>query len=90
MNFKLNQSGTQSCYEVELGEDLTLLFSYKTLVAAMIRCGDSAKMKFFKVKNTWGPTTGRHINAFVQCRDSETVEPERLADLVSDAMKATS
>ena len=52
MNFKLNQSGTQSCYEVELGEDLTLLFSYKTLVAAMIRCGDSAKMKFFKVKNT--------------------------------------
>lgn len=36
-----------------------LFFSYETLIAFM----DLTTYKGYRVKNSWGPTTGKHINA---------------------------
>jgi len=67
------QSGKQSAYTVDIG-DTTLFFSYETLV------GVWSPRQHARIENVWGPTTGKHINAF-GLKDSPVVEPEELAQI---------
>ncbi len=53
---------------VTLG-DLTLLFSYETLVAFREGFGD-----WIVSENVWGPTTGRHIKAETGVEPADRVE----------------
>lgn len=43
------------CYDVHI-HDIVLTFSYQTLIAIM-----SPRVRA-RLKNSWGPTTGRHFN----------------------------
>jgi len=49
------QDNARKCYTVHIGE-IDLFFSYETLIGVHLV---TEKMR---VKNEWGPTTGRHIN----------------------------
>jgi len=57
MDIRHYQQGSQSAYSVEIG-GVTLFFSYATLIGVW-----SINRKV-RVENQWGPTTGKHINAF--------------------------
>ena len=50
-----------------------LFFSYETLIA--VRSVEGC----YRVENSWGPTTGRHINE-MSCRNFKVVSREKLQD----------
>lgn len=58
MSFAIRNSHNGKCHEVYAG-DITLLFSYETLVGFAVP-------GFGRVssENVWGPTTGKHINGW--------------------------
>lgn len=58
MSIRIYTSFNGKCHEVYVG-DLTLLFSYETLVGFAIPGVGRVKRE-----NVWGPTTGKHLNSW--------------------------
>lgn len=59
MTVRLRQTESPTCRVLDLGR-LSILFSYETPVAYY-----TASEGWVARTNVWGPTTGKHINAWV-------------------------
>ena len=46
---------------VEVGPNVRLFFSYRTLIGAEVFEDDRKSRWRYRVRNAWGPTTGRHF-----------------------------
>ena len=46
---------------VEVGPNVRLFFSYRTLIGAEVYTGGGTGSFRYRVRNYWGPTTGRHF-----------------------------
>lgn len=46
---------------VEVGPNARLFFSYRTLIGAEVFEDDRKARWRYRVRNSWGPTTGRHF-----------------------------
>ena len=71
--------------ELELN-DTSILFSYKTPVAALIRNSDG-KLELFKTDYKWSVTTSRHINKYAAIVDKDIAgtKPQEFFDnLISE------
>lgn len=66
--------------EVRIGPRCFLLYSYDTLVGANI--GGTCK----RVANTWGPTTGKHINTDMRIQHYEVVDANTLSEFVNTGL----
>lgn len=58
MSIEISKSHNDKCAEIYLG-DVTLLFSYETLVGFAV-----PGVGRVKSENVWGPTTGKHLNSW--------------------------
>ena len=58
MSTEIRTTFNGKCHEVYVG-DLTLLFSYETLVGFAV-----PGIGRVRSENVWGPTTGKHLNAW--------------------------
>jgi hypothetical protein len=59
MKVKLREAGTPTQHEVELGDDLTLYFSYQTCVGFWLS-GHGRVVS----ENVWSNTTAKHLNTW--------------------------
>lgn len=66
------------CMEVQIGPHCYLMYSYNTLVGAMLNG------KGRRIKNTWGPTTGKHIKSDLHIDHYEVVDAKVLAEFVNE------
>lgn len=58
MSIGISKSHNNKCAEIYVG-DVTLLFSYETLVGFAV-----PGVGRVKSENVWGPTTGKHLNSW--------------------------
>lgn len=58
MSIEINKSHNDKCIEIYIG-DVTLLFSYETLVGFAV-----PGVGRVKSENVWGSTTGKHLNSW--------------------------
>ena len=58
MSTEIRKSHNDNCTEIYIG-DVTLLFSYETLVGFAV-----PGVGRVKSENVWGPTTGKHLNSW--------------------------
>jgi hypothetical protein len=77
---KASNRRTES-YELRIGH-YDFLISYETIVA--VRCMEG----HYKLKNIWGPTTGRHINEYGG-RDWPVISHEEMHGFVNRAIVET-
>lgn len=66
------------CYQINLGGD-TFYISYETIIAASV--GDQR----IRLDNSWGPTTGRHMND-MGVRSYKVVSRDELQDLIRQSV----
>jgi hypothetical protein len=73
LSFRHGSDRNTKCYIVTIG-DVEAFISYDTVIAIRSPKGHG------RLRNDWGPTTGRHINE-MGLRDWPLVEPAELARL---------
>lgn len=66
--------------EIELTNDVLILFSYQTPVACKVNG------KYFRTKQFWSVTTSRHINKWLNGADCGEIEQTALDDLMEGKM----
>jgi hypothetical protein len=81
MNVKINHPTDRPNFTaVEIG-DLTLWFSYQTVVG-FERVGHSPVV----IENRWGPTTGKHLNYIDQGKKQLRLTPAQFGTALNEAL----
>ena len=63
--------------QLDLADGTSVLFSYKTPVAALTDNG------YYRTSTKWSVTTSRHINKWLQGVNADTVDQEMLDSLTA-------
>lgn len=74
------QDNTRKCFAVVI-DGITLFFSYETLIGA------HTIEKQMRIENTWGPTTGKHINRLGMSDFTIVSEDELIEEIVNALYK---
>ena len=82
---KLEKTGKQNCTSVKIGA-VELFFSYETLIG--VSGTGYAMTGKARVENTWGPTTGKHINQF-GLKEAPVVSHDRLNEIAEAFLRHT-
>jgi hypothetical protein len=82
LSFRHASRRNTKCYQIRLGGD-SFYLSYETIIAAEVHDGDEYRR--VRLDNSWGPTTGRHMNE-LEVRNYAVIEESEMQRLVRQSI----
>lgn len=82
ISFRPGSQRNTKCYELRVG-DACFFISYSTIIGACVWDGDTHR--YVRLNNSWGQTTGRHMNE-MGIRSHEIVSDEEMQRLITQSI----